>query len=349
MADTAYAVGHPLARKAWAKKLFQDVLKETYIGRFIGKSSNSLIQRKDDLGKNKGDRVTVGLRVQMTGNGVTGDATLEGNEEALVTYHDNVFIDQLRHATRSEGKMSEQRVPFEVREEGRMALTDWMSEQLDTSFMNQIAGNTGQATGGKTGMQATVAPSSTRIIYSDGTHTSEGSLSTTDVFQLTFFDRALAQIKVASPTIRPVRVDGKDYYVAFMHPYSIYRLRTDATANRVTWYDTQKALLQGGESKNVNGIFTGAVGVYNGIVIHESTRVPAVTANVRRTVICGAQSACIAFGAEFDGIQADWVEKSFDYGNKLGIAGSLIWGLKKTIFNSVDFATFVIATRDPAP
>jgi hypothetical protein len=67
----------------------------------------------------------------LTGAGVQGDNTQEGNEEALTVYNDALVINQLRHATRSGGKMSEQRVPFDVREENRMALKDWWTERIN--------------------------------------------------------------------------------------------------------------------------------------------------------------------------------------------------------------------------
>ena len=84
MANTDYAVGHPLAVKLWSKKLMQEALKQTYASKFMGKGSDSLIQIKDDTQKSAGDRITCGLRMQLTGAGVQGDGTLEGNEEALV-------------------------------------------------------------------------------------------------------------------------------------------------------------------------------------------------------------------------------------------------------------------------
>lgn len=34
----------------------------------------------------------------------------------------------------------------------------------------------------------------------------------------------------------------------------------------------------------------------------------------------------------------------FDYGASLGVAAGMIWGLKKTVFNSTDFGTVVIST-----
>jgi hypothetical protein len=44
-----------------------------------------------------------------------------------------------------------------------------------------------------------------------------------------------------------------------------------------------------------------------------------------------------------------WVEESFDYGNQLGVSAGSIFGMKKTRFNSTDFATFVVSTYSPAP
>lgn len=355
MPNTSYPVNHPLAVKLWSKKLFQDALKETHASRFMGTSTNSLIQVKDETSKGAGDRITIGLRMQLSGDGVSGDSTLEGQEEALVTYSDNVFIDQLRHAVRSDGRMSEQRVTFSVRDEAKTGLADWYAGRIDTAFFNQIAGNTGQADTKYTGSQATIAPSTTsgnsRIIYGplDAAENSLSSASASANFQLTLIDKAIAMAKTATPTVRPVKVNGKEYYVCFLHPYQVYSLRTDATANRVTWYDAQKARVQGGEMDN--GIFTGALGEYNGVILHENTRVPIApsTTTVRRAVFCGAQAACIAYGRENSDSKMTWVEEAFDYGNKLGVSAGMIWGLKKMQFNSIDFSTIVISTHAEAP
>jgi len=98
MATTDYGVNHPLAVKLWSRKLFHEALKQTWAYKFMGKSSNSVIQLVTDASKDAGDKITVGLRMQLTGEGVQGDATLEGQEEALTTYSDTLFINQLRHA-----------------------------------------------------------------------------------------------------------------------------------------------------------------------------------------------------------------------------------------------------------
>lgn len=366
MATTAYGVNHPLAVKLWSKRLMREALKETYISRFMGSSKDSLVYVKDDLSKSAGDRIRVGLRMQLSGAGIDGDNTLEGNEEALVTYTDNLFIDQLRHAVRSDGEMSEQRVPFSVREEALDGLRDWWADRMDTAFFNQIAGNT-SASSKFTGSQAATAPTSaagnTRIIYGSGatsttasyTQTSSASASAKGLhFTPACIDVAINQAKIASPLIRPLRVNGQYKYVMFIHPNQTRQLRTNNAANTVTWYDIMRARVQGGEM-NTNPIFNGALGEYNGVILHESTRIPgwndavANGGSTKKAVLCGAQAACFGTGRRDSDSQMKWVEELFDYENQLGVSASMIWGLKKTVFNSIDFATIVVPTVSVDP
>ena len=75
----------------------------------MGTDDNSMIQILDDTQKGPGDRITIPLRYQLDALGVQGDGTLEGQEEELEIYTDNLLINQLRNAVRSGGKMSEQR------------------------------------------------------------------------------------------------------------------------------------------------------------------------------------------------------------------------------------------------
>ena len=88
MATTSFGVNHPLAQKLWSSRLFHEVMKESWVGKFMGEDSNSLIQVLGDTQKSAGDRITVGLRMLLTGTGVQGDDTQEGNEEALTLYSD---------------------------------------------------------------------------------------------------------------------------------------------------------------------------------------------------------------------------------------------------------------------
>lgn len=349
MATTSYGVNDALAVKLWARKLFQDSLKATWASKFMGKGSDSLVQIKDETSKGAGDKITVGLRMQLSGAGVQGDGTLEGNEEALTTYSDAVYIDQLRHAVRSAGKMSEQRVPFSVREEARAGLQDWWADRIDAWFFNQLCGYTPQTDTKYTGNQAVVAPDSNHRVFATGS-ADESQTTTSHVMTLTLIDKCVEKAKTSTVAIRPVRVPGYgEVYVMFLHPYQVYDVRTATTTGQ--WLDIQKAALTGsGDTKNP--IFTGALGVYNNVVLHESTRVTygvnsstgAASTSVRRAVFCGAQAAMMAYGKDSSGGEMSWVEEMFDYGNQLGVSAGMIAGLKKSVFNSADFATITCST-----
>ncbi len=352
----------------WAKKLFVEALKATWVGKFIG-DSNSVIQRKDDLSQSAGDRITVGLRMQMTGAGIQGDGTLEGNEEALVTYSDNVLINQLRHATRSNGKMSQQRVPFVIRDEGMAGLRDWLADRYDTSFFNQACGFTLVSDTRYTGNNATIAPDTAHLIVAGNVGATESSLSATTgaYLSLSDIDRAVTIAKsfgrygdyTGSVPMRPVMINGEEKYALFLHPYQTLRLRTNTSTGQ--WLDIQKAAMTGGQVSN-NPIYTGALGEYNGVVLHESARVTptlsfaggsntlGLQSSYYRAVLCGAQACSIAFGQDTaTGLSGSWVEELFDYGNQLGIAAGTIFGLKKMQFNSLDFATLVISSYTNTP
>lgn len=363
MAMTEFGPNHPLTVRLWAKRLFVESLRETYMQRFIGNDKNSLIQMRDELSKSAGDRITIGLRVQLTGAGVQGDNTLEGNEEALATYDDTIYIDQLRHATRSKGKMSEQRVPFSVRQESMDGLKDWWADRLDTWFFNQICGFTAQTDVRYTGMQAVIAPDAAHI-FRPNSRTTDESLTTGDEFSLASIDRIVARMRAwqtnvtGQVPIRPIRYKGGAYYVMFIHPYQAYQLR--ANSNAGAWADLQQKRIQGGVTSNDNPIFSGEtfLGIYNGVVLHEAARVTngvnsttgAAVTNARRAVLCGAQAAAMATGRDDTGPEKmNWVEELFDYNNQLGVAAGMIGGLKKMRFNSQDFGTIVFATYSPQP
>lgn len=312
-----------------------------------------MIQLLDDTQKGPGDRITVPLRMQLTALGVQGDSTLEGNEEALQVYTDNLFINQLRNAVRSGGKMSEQRVPFSVREQAQIGLSDWYAGVFDLGFFNQLAGvvtaDTRQACN-----NTPTAPSTNNVYYANGVANDieVASASASNVMKIQFIDFALQKAKLNSPCIRPIRMMGEDYYVMFLHPYQVTAMRINANAGQ--WFDIQKAAMTGGEITK-NPIFTGALGMYNNVILHESTRVPAVynlpadpNWSTYRAILCGAQAATLAFGQDSAGNKVSWVEELFDYGNQLGVAAGMIWGGKKMVFNNQDFGVIVVATSGAA-
>lgn len=346
MAMTEYGVNDPSAQKLWSKKLDREALKATFIGGFMAEGKKSIIRLKPELKKSAGDKITNTLRAQLKGDGVMGDGTLEGNEEALSTFTDSLVIDQLRHAVRSKGKMSEQRVPWSVRDEAKDGLTDWWAERFDVSFFNHVCGFTPQMDLRYTGMNPVFAASS---VIRPGVVANDQSLGNTDKFSLSLIDRAITVAK-RSKGMRPIKINGKDHYAMVLSPEQVEDMRTNTATGQ--WLDIQKAAMAGGKIDD-NAIATGMLGVYNGVMLYENTRttmgVNSVTngavANVRRAPLMGAQAAALAFGQGYDSTtSADWNEELFDYGNQLGVEAGFIFGLNKSRYDGADFGTIVVST-----
>lgn len=361
MAKTEFGVNHSLSNKLWSKQLATEAIRKTYIGKFIGSGKDSLIMEKVDLRKQAGDKITCGLVIQLGGDGIQGDATLEGNEESMVYFNDSLFVDQLRHAVRVNGRMTEKRVPYSMRENARDLLADWWAVRMDVSFANHIAGNVAQTDTKYTGNNAVVAASTNRI-FRPNSVANDQSLTSTDIMSLELIDYAKEKAETANtgdstgPLIRPIMIDGGEHYVMFLHDYQVTDLRTSTSTGQ--WLDIQKAALSGGGGAK-NPIFTGALGVYNGVVLHKWSRLPlgvnsstsAAVASTRRAVLCGANSAMVAFGGDNSDTRYTWVEKKFDYDNQLGVSAGAIWGLKKCQYapesgstNQEDYGTIVVPT-----
>jgi len=347
MAVTEYGVNAPEAVKLWSRKLMQEALKQTWASKFMGTSSSSLVQVLDDTSKGPGDRIRCILRMQLTGDGIQGDDTLEGNEENLTTHTDNLFIDQLRHAVRSKGKMTEQRIPFSIREEARVGLQDWWADRFDSWFMNALGGNSAQTDTRYTGNQAATAPTSSHRIFANG-HATEVALTATAsaIFSLGLVDQAVLKATTLTPPIRPLS-GGK--YVMFITPEQRYDMRRNSST--MEWADIQKAALTANAASN-NPIYTMALGEYNNVILHESYRVPVIDSTggskIGRSIFCGAQAGIMGFGRGFSANRMDWTEELFDYKNSLGVEAGCIAGLKKTVYNSQDFATITVSSAHSA-
>lgn len=354
MSKTTFPVNDALSNKLWAKKLTVEGLKATWFGKFMGTSSSSMIQVKTEPGKGAGDKVTFGLRMQLSGDGVTENQTLEGNEEGLTTYSDSILINELAHAVRVKGDntIDAQRVPFNLRSEAKDGLQDWFSNRFDTVMFNHLCGNTLATDSRYIGNNTITAPSSGRIIRATGTDDATVAADNTKVMTLSLIDYAVEAAKTSTPLMRPIKVGGEDKWIMFLHPYQVTDLRTNTNSGQ--WLDIQKAALAGGAGTK-SPIYSGALGEYNGVILHESTRVcggianaGTAAANTKRAVLCGAQAGALAWGQKFDGGKTGanykWVEEMFDYQRELGVSAQTVWGIKKTTFNSTDFGTIVITS-----
>ena len=127
-----------LRPEIWQKELTKNVLDNIYFKKFMGKGTDNIIQVKDDLKKTKGDTITIPITNKLTGDGVVGDAELEGNESAISADYDQVVIDQVREAVRMTGELDEQTNVYDMRRDAMDKLSMWAQEFLERQFFLKL-------------------------------------------------------------------------------------------------------------------------------------------------------------------------------------------------------------------
>lgn len=351
MATQSFSTSNNLTVKQWSEGLEAEALKKISYAGLIGKRSENLVQWKDTLSTKPGDEETIGLRMQLTAAPKDSSVAVEGSEQTLTIYDDKFTIEEYADAVRFKNVIDRQRVTFDMRDEARAALADQLANALDQSFFNQIAGNVIETSTTFTGHNTVTQPDAAHQIRASGLADEEtvGATSTA-ILTLDHIDACVEIAKTLSPTIRPANIDGwpEPVYVMFVHPYQANALRQADSR----WDVTMQNAIRGGLI-NSNPLLTGAMGVWNGTLLIESSRIPlgvnnaetASVANCYRGVFCGAQSAVIGWGRLGGNPERfRWVEKMFDFDREYGVMAGCLAGIKKLVFNSADFATIVVST-----
>lgn len=327
MATTSFAVNDAYAVKLWSKELSVEALKFTEIAPLIGTDAGSIIHKKEETEKGKGDQVTFGLRIQLSQDGFTENELAEGNGEALTIYSDALVINELMGvaSVKSDRTIDAQRVPFDLRAEARDGLADWNGKRDSVAFFNCVCGYTAETRTKYTGLQAPTAPSAGRVLW-QGSLTADEQLTSSNTMTLGMLDKAKEMATTATPPVRPVNAKGKsdigDYYesltageyVCYMHPYQWTDLKSNTSTGQ--WMDITKAAMTGGDVAK-NPLYTGMIGHYNNIIIKTAFDVTngvnsstgAVITTVKRAVLLGAQAAVIGYGMKHAGGKYLWNEE----------------------------------------
>jgi N4-gp56 family major capsid protein len=343
MAITAFGTNDAQTVKIWSSLTIREALKATLFSRLMGTGKSAVLQKMTELEKGAGDLIKYDLLMQMTGDGVTGDNRMRDSEEALVYEQDTVGIDQLRnaHAFR---RMSQQRTLHNLRSDAKSNLADWFSGTFDSYMFRTLCGDTTMTHGGITA----TAPTSEHTLWS-GDATAEGNVGSNDQFSLADIDYAIEMAKTLTPPIRPTSAAGEQMYVMVLNPYSVTDLRLDVAASAYfTWPDIQMYANKRGLK---NPIFTGALGIYNNVVLIEANRLFSPASGVYNNLFLGAQAGVFAMGGAYDSIEKQrvgkdnlmsWFEMTDDYGNEKGISVGSVFGMNKSVFNSKDYGLITV-------
>lgn len=358
MGMTEFALNAALAVQRWSTSLAHEAEKMQYFRKFMGTSKDSMIVIKKELQKKAGEKINFGLRMKLTDDGIEGDNIIEGTsgETALDFYRDFIFIDQRRKGTKSKGKMSEQRVPYNMRKEGRDALSIWWAEDYDEQIMMYLAGARGIDTSFHTALGYTGrannsfrTPDSDHIIYA-GNATGLSDIDSADKMSLEIPEKLVSKVETLDPMIQPFRINGEKKYVLLMHTWNAYDLRT--SISQKDWLEIHKAT-----DNAKSPIYQNALGEYAGLILHKHRNIirfdsttgcsSGITAS--RSLCLGAQAAMIGWGGASSMGRYSWNEETDDRGNALAITAGAIFGCNKTRFNSKDFGTIAIDAycKDP--
>lgn len=354
MARTLVGVNDAQAVKKWSGLLSVASTKASYFSSKMmgeGKRAKRPIQRIDDLESDAGDTVTVDLLMPMKMDPIIGADTLDGKEESLRYYTDKVLIDQVRGGADLGDRMTRKRTLRSLREDALAAMKSWWARLFDELFFIYLSGNRG--TGGgyvwSTGnpffnVNSLSAPDSMHLMYAS-TATSSATITNAMGMDLRLIDRAVARAETMGGdtsdelSMVPCDVEGEDKFVCLMHTFQFDSLKS--SANTGQWLDIQKAAAAAQGAKNP--IFTGALGEYNGVILHKHRNVvqfnnygAGSNLPAARALFLGAQAALITFGSPGTGLRFDWTEEVKDHGDKVKIGSNSIFGVKKTTYQSAD-------------
>lgn len=310
MAATSIATTHDLTVEQWEAKLYQKYQEQTFFSKFKGVGQGSIVQVKRQLEKVPGDAITFGLADSIRGTaGVTGNTPLEGhdgsnyvvNNEAMAFHDQRVVIDQIRQSIKIAGKLDEKRVAFNMREEAKSKLTDWMAYNEDQALFTALLtcdeiGGTGSA------VDTTFGTTHTSLTYD----------AIVDMKKEAMFPTTNNVTGGAATTrkIEPIRVEGgEEVFVLLVNPADAAAFRKSTDFKNFN----QNAASDGAR----NPLFTGALGMFNGVVVHEHS---AITAG--SPVLVGANALFLAYGKEII-----YGEKMFDYDNQSGFMIGSIRGV----------------------
>lgn len=354
MASTNFALLTEEQKTVWSKDLWEQARNVSFIGKFLGSDSNSLIQRITELkASEKGARAVLTLVHDMEGDGVAGDRTLKGNEEALRSSDITIRLDQLRNANTNEGKMADQKSIVNFREQSRDKLAYWLSDRIDQlAFltMSGVAYTVKNSGGTRVGSDLpflefsndVVAPSAKRYgQWDEGTKSIlwgtgnggivNGAVGTGDYPCWEMLVQAKAYAK--DNYIRGIREKGgEETYHVFLSPQAMARLKLDPTF--------MQNLRHAQSRDKDNPLFTGSTIKVDGLYLHEFRHV----VNTRNAasgskwgggglidgcqiLFCGAQAMGFA-----DLGDPEWNEEYDDYKNRMGIETGKILGFRKPQF-----------------
>ena len=279
-----------------ARKALRHTLVKGYFSRWAGApGAGTPVVRMVDIENGPGDVLRVPITEPLSGAGVTQETTLVGAEEALSISSIVTRPVRYRHAVRV-GDLAERQSAISLQEEARFRLSEWMAAKLDSVRFAAIVADALPAPDASETYDA-------NVVYAGSGNAAADDLAATDVLTLDFIRKVRLTLveQGAQPLIGP---DGSERFGMIVHSRNAYQLKGDAAL--------QQALREADVRGSGNPMWSGSLGVIDGVALFESSSVP-TAANTGSVTY----AKCFAFGAEAIveaiGGGLKFVDESFDY------------------------------------
>jgi N4-gp56 family major capsid protein len=269
---------------------------------------------------------------------VTGNTTLEGNEEALDSRSHKVEVAPLRHAV-AITEWEEQKSAIELRDAARMMLKLWAMTKLRDDIIAALLSinGTAYASASEATKDAWLVDNADRVLFgaaksNNSANDHSASLanidSTNDTLTPGVVSLAKRMAQTASPKIRPVRLsEDEEWYVMFAHPMAFRDFSQNATITQAN----REARMRGVE----NPLFTGGSLLWDGVIVREIPEITTLTGvgngsiDVAPNFLVGAQALGVAWAR-----RTRTTTNVRDYGFIHGVGISEVRGIEKLIFGS---------------
>ncbi|UZK69597.1 DUF4043 family protein [Sphingomonas sp. S1-29] len=344
MAD--FKLANANAKEVWSTKYATEYVALSGLLPFMSSASNAIFRVNTDLANN-GDLVHIPYFASLKGAGVSGGATLEGNEEALLNYSTGIKVRHRRNAVML-AEHESFRTELDVANIAKGGLKDWSAEDLRNELIEKmqnvvIAGgvdsdgtpveDTYKTFAASTATERTnymlanadriimgTAKPTTAVFSTSLAAVAAGAILTADTVSLA---KEMAETTTNFRITPYMTKDGQKWYVMFVGVEGFRQLRKDPrieAANR----DARPREVE------TNPLFNGGDLVWDGVIVKKIPEIKqvgdlgAAGAPIGFAALCGANTLGIAFARK-----PTFRTEKKDYDHKIGVGITEVRGSSK--------------------
>lgn len=353
----------PLTPMQHCLDIFHQYITKNFFSTQIAKGGMGkpiVINDKEFKGKQAGDTSRFHFIPQYRGPGIEGqNVDTRGNEKSLDEFYMDMRVELVRQAFIKSGKMTDLRCILDIRQEFFRQLANWFKSKTEQDFADAFSGvlyNGADRYEGSQLMTKNLVNGEGRIAYSKKTgdvfslealasNQSNANtllnLTDLDAMNTTILDYLKDFCLDANkkyPIDPYVSTDGEEYYMLVLHPKAAIALRNDAR-----WEKRALNSFMGNKNIMKDPIATGAMGVWENIIVKEASRVMTQTngsKTIARNLLYGANAVVLAYAQNLNYVEDDTI----DYRNKFGVEASEIRGIRKVVFDDTDLNVAQVVT-----